>query len=129
MIYSDFTYSDHFTGLTNTQITAAIGVVETMFYGALQCWEILPDPPRTNMRLLLENLLVAWYLADIYPGSVRGIVANGGLPLSSKSIGGTSVTFENIETQAGMSQLKTNTFGLQAFNMLQGAPERFLMYG
>lgn len=129
MIYSDFTYSDKFTGITPAQITSAISVVETMFYGALQCWAILPDPPRTNMRLLLENLLVAWYLADIYPSQVRGIIANGGLPLSGKSIGGTSVTFENIEAQPGITQLKTNTFGLQALSMLNGAPERFQIYG
>ena len=129
MIYSDFTYSDNFTGLTPTQITAAISVVETRFYGALLCWEILPDPPRTNMRLLLENLLVAWYLSSIYPSQVRGIVSNGGLPLSSKSIGGTSVAFESIESQPGMAELKSNTFGLQALSMLNGAPERFYMYG
>ena len=129
MTYADFTYNDNFSGITPAQITSAIGVVETMFYGALQCWAILPDPQRTNMRLLLENLLVAWYLADIYPSQVRGIVSNGGLPLSGKSIGGTSVSFENIETQAGMAMLKTNTFGLQALSMLNGAPERFYMYG
>jgi hypothetical protein len=35
MIYSDFTYGDHFDGLTPADITAAIGVVETMFYGGL----------------------------------------------------------------------------------------------
>lgn len=129
MIYSDFTYSDHFDGLKPADITAAIGVVETMFYGALLCWEILPEPPRTNMRLLLENLLVAWYLSNIAPTQVRGIVSNGGLPLSSKSIGGTSVSFENIDAQPGMAQLKSNTFGLQALSMLQGAPERYFVYG
>jgi hypothetical protein len=129
MIYSDFTYSSNFSNLTNQEITDAIGVVETMFYGALQCWAILPDPQRTKARLLFENLCVAWYLSDLNPSRVRGIVANGGLPLSSKSIGGTSVAFEHIDTQSGLEQLKTNTFGIKAYSFFQSAPERFTIYG
>lgn len=128
MLYSDFTYGSNFTGVSPAQITSAIGVVESMYYGALQYWAIFPDPPRTTNRVLLENLLVAWYLANINPSSVTGVDVNG-LPLSSKSIGGTSVTFEHIDAQPGMEQLTSNIFGRMALQMMQGAPERYGIYG
>ena len=129
MLPSDFAYNANFSGLTDTQIQGAIDAVETVYYGILQCWADLPDPVRTNKRALVENLLVAFWLANFYPSSVRGIVSNGGLPLSSKSIGGTSVSFENISAQEGMEGLKSNTFGLQALAMIQSAPERLKIYG
>lgn len=129
MTYSDFTYSSNFPTLTPSQITAAIGVVETMYSGILECWADLSDPLRTNKRLLVENLLIGWYLANMYPSAVRGIVANGGLPLSSKSIGGTSVSFQTIATQRGLEALLSNTFGLQALQMILSAPEMMSIYG
>ena len=129
MTYSDFTYSSNFPSLTTSQIDAAIGVVETMYSGILECWNNLPDPVRTNKRALVENLLVGWYLANMYPSAVRGIVANGGLPLSSKSIGGTSVTFKDIAAQRGLESLLSNTFGLQAMQMILSAPEMMSIYG
>jgi len=129
MLPSDFNYSTNFSGLTNVQIQGAIDAVETVYYGILQCWEKLPEPVRTNKRVLVENLLVAFWLANFYPSFVRGVVSNGGLPLSSKSIGGTSVSFENITAQEGMEGLKSNVFGLQALQMIQAAPERLSIYG
>ena len=126
---TDFTYSWNFSGLTPMQVQTAIDIVETVFYGILLCWAKLPEPTRTNKRNVVENLLVAWYLANFYPGQTRGIVSNGGLPLSSKSIGGTSVSFENITAQEGMEGLKSNVFGLQALSMIQSAPERLSIYG
>lgn len=129
MLPSDFAYSSNFSGLSDTQIQNAINAVETVYYGALLCWEALPEPVRTNKRLMLENLLVAWYLANFYPTNVRGIVSNGGMPLSSKSIGGTTVSFATITAQEGMEALNSNTFGLQALSMMQAAPERLSIYG
>jgi hypothetical protein len=129
MLPADFTYSANFVGLPDTLIQGAIDAVETVYYGTLLCWADLPEPIRTKKRLLVENLLVAWYLANFYPSQVRGIVANGGLPLSSKSIGGTSVTFCTISAQEAMEGLNTNVFGLQALSMIQSAPERLSIYG
>lgn len=129
MIYSDFTYSANFTGLSPAQITDAIGVIESMFYGAINFyWDVLPDPPRTTNRFTLENLLVAWYLANLNPSSVTGVDVNG-QPLSAKSIGGTSVTFEHTDVPDGFQNLTTNTFGRQAIQMMQSAPERFQIFG
>ena len=129
MLPSDFRYSDNFTGLTPVQIQAAIDAVETVYYGALLCWADLPEPIRTNKRAMLENLLVGWYLANFYPGNARGIVSNGGMPLSSKNIGGTAVSFSALSAQEGLESLNTNTFGVQALAMMQSAPERFTIYG
>ncbi len=130
MLPADFTYSANFSGLTDAQIQGAIDAVETVFSGLIfECWAKLPDPLRSNKRALVENLLTAWYLANFYPSSVRGIVSNGGLPLSSKSIGGTSVTFEKLSAQEGTELLVSNTFGAQALMMLQSAPERLSIYG
>ena len=128
MTYSQFTYASNFTGVMPAQITSAIGVIEAMYYGALNSyWSMLPDPPRANLRTLLENLLVAWYLANTNPESVTGVDVNG-LPLSSKSIGGTSVTFEHIETQIGNENLLTNPFGRMAHQLMQSAPERMFIF-
>lgn len=129
MTPNDFTYSANFVGLPPAVIQGAIDAVETVYYGILLCWADLPEPVRTNKRLLVENLLVAWYLANFYPSQVRGVISNGGLPLSSKSIGGTTVTFANITAQEGMEALNSNVFGLQALSMIQSAPERLSIYG
>ena len=128
MLYSDFTYSANFTGLSPAVITSAIGVIESMYHGALtDYWSLLPDPYKTNNRTTLENLLVAWYLANFNPESVTGVDVNG-QPLSSKSIGGTSVTFEHIETQIGNENLLTNPFGRMAHQLMQSAPERMFIF-
>lgn len=129
MMPSDFIYTANFPGLNSGQIQGGIDAVETTWYGALQYWATLGEPIRTKKRVLLENLLVAWYLADMFPQQVVGIIANGGLPLSSKSIGGTSVAFKDIETQQGMESLTSNTFGVKALQMMESAPERFAVYG
>ena len=129
MLASAFTYSGNFTGLTPAVITSAIGVVESMYYGAITYfWDSLPDPPRSTNRVILENLLVAWYLANTNPNSVTGVDVNG-QPLVSKSIGGTTVAFEHIDAQAGMENLLTNPFGRQAYQMMKSAPEMFGVYG
>lgn len=81
-------------------------------------------------QTVLENLLVAWYLADSDPKSVSGIIANG-FPITSKTIGGTkgvSLTFKQIDVQPGMEFLATNFFGNQALQMFMGSPDRFGIY-
>ena len=100
-----------------------------MWYGALQFWGDLPQPIQAQKRTLLENLLVGWYLADIFPSSVTGVVANGGMPLTSKTIGGVSVSFLNVELQETLKPLLSNTFGIQAMQMMTAAGERFTVYG
>lgn len=74
------------------------------------------------------NLLTAWYLADLNPASVTGVIVNGGMAVASKSIGGTSLSFQDMNAQDGLKQLNSNVFGQKALMMIQGAPERFGIY-
>ena len=128
MTRQDFMYAVNFPTLTDAQINTAYLEVSVMFSGVKTLWGVLDEPTRTNKRNLCLNLLTAWYLADTNPTSVTGVVGNGGMALSSKSIGGTSVSFQDMEAQEGLKQLNSNMFGQKALMMIQSAPERFGIY-
>lgn len=125
----DFVYSSNFPSLTDDQINFAYTEVCVMFSGVKDLWGVLDSETRNLKRTLLLNLLTAWYLADTNPSAVVGVVSNGGMALTSKSVGGTSVSFDGIDAQEGVKQLNTNVFGQKALMMIQSAPERFGVYG
>ncbi len=124
----DFKYADNFPTLTDEQINNAYDIVSVMFSGVLECWRVLSEPLRTKKRTLCLNLLVAWYLLDTNPQSAVGVIGNGGMALSSKSIGGTSLSFSDMDAQEGVKQLNSNMFGQKALMMIQSIPERFGIY-
>ena len=124
----DFKFANNFPTLTDEQINNAYDIVSVMFSGVLECWRALNEPLRTNKRTLCMNLLVAWYLLDANPQSAVGVIGNGGMALSSKSIGGTSLSFSDMNAQEGIKQLNSNMFGQKALMMIQSAPERFGIY-
>ena len=128
MTRQTFLYAANFPTLTDAQIGAAYNEVCVMFSGVNKLWAVLDEPIRTQKRELCLNQLTAWYLADMNPTSVVGVVGNGGMALSSKSIGGTSVSFSDMEAQEGLKQLNSNVFGQKALMMIQSAPERFGIY-
>ena len=128
MTRQDFKYADNFPTLSDTQINTAYEEVCVMFSGVKTLWAVLEEPTRSAKRELCLNLLTAWYLADTMPTAVTGVVGNGGMALSSKSIGGTSVSFQDMEAQEGLKQLNSNMFGQKALMMIQSAPERFGIY-
>lgn len=128
MTRTEFIYADNFPSLTDNEINNAYEIVSVMFSGVLQCWGVLSEPIRTKKRQLAMNLLVAWYLADMNPTKAVGVVSNGGMALSSKSIGGTSVSFQDMDAQEGLKQLNSNVFGQKALALIQTAPERFGIY-
>ena len=128
MTRQDFKFADNFPTLTDEQINNAYDIVSVMFSGVLECWRALNEPLRTNKRTLCMNLLVAWYLLDTNPQSAVGVIGNGGMALSSKSIGGTSLSFTDMDAQEGIKQLNSNMFGQKALMMIQSAPERFGIY-
>lgn len=128
MTEADFMYSANFPSLGEGVINKAYETVSVMFSGVQQLWACLPDPLRTSKRNLCMQLLTAWYLLDFYPGAAVGVAGNGGIPLTSKSIGGVSVSFAQTEAQEGISQLSSNVFGHKALAMIQSAPERFGLY-
>lgn len=128
MTRQDFKYAGNFPNLTDAQIGNAYDEVVVMFSGVNRLWGVLDAQTRNAKRTLCMNLLLAWYLTDFMPTEVTGVVGNGGMALSSKSIGGTSVSFQDMETQEGLKQLNSNTFGQKALMMIQSAPERYGVY-
>ena len=128
MTVQDFKFSSNFPTLTDSDINSAYDIVSVMFSGVLSCWKVQNEPVRTQKRTLLLNLLIAWYLLDTNPTSATGVMGNGGMALTSKSIGGTSLSFGDMEAQEGIKQLNSNVFGQKALMMIQSIPERFGIY-
>lgn len=128
MTRQDFKYANNFPTLTDAQIDDAYEIVSVMFSGVLQGWKVLEEPIRTQKRTLCMNLILAWYLLDMDPQSATGVIGNGGMALSSKSIGGTSLSFSDMDAQEGIKQLNSNVFGQKALAMIQSMPERFGIY-
>ena len=128
MTRADFKFSDNFPTLTDAQINSAYEIVSVMFSGVLECWKALEEPLRTKKRTLCLNLLIGWYLLDADPTSAVGVIGNGGMALTSKSIGGTSISFADMEAQEGLKQLNSNVFGQKALVLIMSVPERFGIY-
>lgn len=121
-------FAGNFPTLTDDEINSAYEFVSVMFSGVLSLWGVLSAEIREKKRTLCMNLLVAWYLLDTKPQSASGVLGNGGMAVSAKSIGGTSLSFEEMDAQEGIKQLNSNVFGQKALIMIQGAPERFGIY-
>ena len=128
MTVQEFKFASNFPTLTDSDINSAYDIVSVMFSGVLSCWKILNEPLRTQKRTLLLNLLIAWYLLDTNPTSAVGVMGNGGMALTSKSIGGTSLSFGDMDAQEGIKQLNSNVFGQKALMLIQSSPERFGIY-
>jgi hypothetical protein len=129
---ANFMYRSNFPALQDPAIENAVIYVEGFWSGVYGLWSTLNPPQATAKRRLLENLLVAWYLADSNPKSLSGVYSNGGAVLSSKTIGGTkgvSLTLKPKDIQPGMEILDTNYFGGQALALMLTAPERWGIYG
>lgn len=129
MTRSDFKYVANFPTLSDQQIADAYDEVATIYSGVTKLWAVLDEETRTAKRTLCMNLLTAWYLLDMNPTSATGVIGNGGMALGSKSVGGTSLSFQDMEAQEGLKQLNSNVFGQKALMMIQSAPERFGIYG
>lgn len=128
MTRQDFKYAGNFPELTDQEINTAYETVAVMFSGVLKLWSPLDAATRDAKRALCINLLTAWYLLDTNPTAAQGVLGNGGMAVTSKSIGGTSLSFQDMEAQEGLKQLNSNTFGQKALMMIQSAPERFGIY-
>lgn len=128
MTRQEFKYAANFPQLTDQDIDNAYDEVTVMFSGVQKLWGVLDATTRDAKRTLCINLLTAWYLADMRPTSVTGVVSNGGMAVSSKGIGGTSISFQDMEAQEGLKQLNSNVFGQKALMLIQSAPERYGIY-
>ena len=129
--FEDFEFAQYFVGVTAQQVNKALSRVQAQWYGLLNgdLWASLPQSVQAAKIDQMSDLLVAWYLANNFPDTVQNAIANGALPLSSKSIDGVSVSYLPVEGVEGdMKLLLTNQWGVLALQMYQGAPERFLLY-
>ena len=97
----------------------------TLFYGVADLWMHLPRKEYVNKTQMCYGLLVAWYIADLFPDYTVGVVSSGGIPLKSKQIGGTKIIFAEQSTASGSSyadllqSLKSNSFGAKAYMMIK----------
>lgn len=129
MTRTDFLYASNFPTLTDDEISSANEIVLAMFSGVSKLWSVLDESTARAKRNLCMNLLTAWYLLDMNPTSASGVIGNGGMALGSKSVGGTSLSFQDMSVQEGLKQLDSNVFGQKALVMIQSAPERYGIYG
>lgn len=128
---TNFMYRNNFPTLTDTSINNGITYINSVYPGIFTLFSALNSDQQKAKQTMMENLMVAWYLADTNPKAVTGIVANG-FTVTSKTIGGTkgvSLTFRQIDAQPGMEFLNSNEFGNLALKMYMGATERFGFYG
>lgn len=125
---ADFLYAANFPDMSDDEINAAYETVSAMYSGVNSLWGVLDAETKKAKRTLCMNMLTAWYLLDFNPTRASGVMGNGGMAVDSKSIGGTSLSFQSMEAQEGVKQLNSNVFGQKALMLLQSAPERFGIY-
>lgn len=116
----------NFPGLVDQVINTADGMVLAQWAGMFELWADLSQTVQAAKRLLLENYLLAHWLAINYPGEVEDAISQGAIPLDSQNIGGVALSYKELEeVQGDMKILTTTQWGIQALLMYQGAPERF----
>lgn len=112
----------------NEVVDNAIDSVYTFFAGVGDLWSHLERNVYCDKTKMCYGLLVAWYLTDLYPTFAEGVVSSGGVPLKSKKIGGTQVTFADSSARYGaknnadlLQSLKSNAFGAKAYMMIKSS--------
>lgn len=122
----------------DTVLSTCISDVYTLFYGVGELWEHLPREEYVEKTQLCYGLLVAWYIADLFPDFTVGVMSTGGIPLKSKQIGGTKIMFGEASSKAGavnnadlLQALKSNVYGAKAYLMIKtsGKINMFFSHG
>ena len=130
MQIEEFTFRARFRSdvVDDEVLEQTIKDVETAWRGCLTSfWEKTDN--KEERRIQLENLLVAWQLADLYPTSAVGIVSNAGMTLERKAIGGVDLYFDKLKVQESLQVLCTNPYGIRALQLLTSSPEMYRVYG
>lgn len=99
----------------------------TLFAGVKDLWSHLARQIYCDKTQMCYGLLVAWYIADLYPTLTDGVLTTGGIGVKMKKIGGTQIAFsENVASKAGaknnadlLNSLKSNVFGAKAYLMIK----------
>ena len=110
----------------NDVLDTCISDVYTLFYGVGELWQHMERKEYVEKTQLCYGLLVAWYIADLFPDYALGVMSTGGIPLKSKWIGGTKIMFGDVASKAGsvnnadlLQSLKSNAFGAKAYLMIK----------
>ena len=110
----------------NDILTTCIMDTYTLFAGVGELWSHLDRKEYVLKTQLCYGLLVAWYIADLFPDLTLGVMSTGGIPLKSKQIGGTKIIFGEASKKAGavnnadlLQALKSNAFGAKAYLMIK----------
>jgi len=126
----DFIFKDDFADLTDLQYTRALQIINAEFSGVYTLWSILPPDEARAKRELCINYLVAWKLAQLYPGAALHVSGTGALPIQSKKAGPIFIKYRDMVSQEGsvLSMLTTNNYGVEALTMIQSAPDMYEVY-
>ena len=128
--YVDFTYKDKLRSLTEAEFIEARDIVLAMWSGCLQLWECLDEDTRNRKRSAVFNLLVMWYLADMYPTRLTaGMQSAGGMPIAGKKIRDVAIQYAQLKLPESYDALASNQFGIKAAMMIRYAPEMMGVYG
>ena len=100
----------------------------TLFAGVSDIWNHLERDIYVEKTQMCYGLLVAWYITDLNPSMAEGVLSSGGIPIKSKKIGGTQITFADSGKKAGafnnadlLESLKSNAFGSKAYFMIKAS--------
>lgn len=100
--------------------------IYSLFAGIPDLWDYLDRTVYENKTQMCYGLLVAWYIADLFPDLGVGIMSTGGIPLKAKRIGNTSIQFGDTASSVGsvnnadlLNSLKSNSFGAKAYLMIK----------
>jgi hypothetical protein len=132
--YENFSLVNMFKDLSAIEYNQARETVLTMFYGVASMWGptvcVMPEEVREAKRKLCYDYLIGWQLLTLYPGKAAGIASMGGIPLAAKTIGDITIKYRDQEgvAEQGLDILTTNVFGMQALEMIQHAPDNFILY-
>ena len=123
-------YGQNFPDLLSPEkdsfLETCIEDVYTLFYGVGELWSHLGRREYDMKTRLCYGLLLAWYIADLFPESSLGVMSTGGMPIKAKKIGGTVIQFGEASSKAGavnnadlLQSLKSNAFGCKAYLMIK----------
>lgn len=128
--YVDFTYKSKFSELSEEEFTEACDIVKAMWSGVLELWAVCEERVRNQKRSMAMNLLLAWYLADMYPTRlVGGIQSSGGMPITRKKIREVDISYKQLNLPPAYDALASNQFGVKVAMLIRYAPEMMGIYG
>jgi hypothetical protein len=132
--YDNFSLVDMFKDLSAVEYNMALEAVRVLFAGVASMWGpqvcTLSEDVRQAKRKLCYDYLIGWQLLTLYPNKAQGIASMGGIPLTSKTIGDISIKYrdQTKSSSESLDMLTTNVFGIQALEMIQAAPDNFVLY-